>query len=97
MMIAIGFWKNDSLAEHVLWEISGACVDTKPRGTKDTCIICGNGGIPSASNKNLGGGQEQGENNFVCMCLRAQSMMELNQKLTKHSQKMLDKGRKIPM
>ena len=30
---AVAFWTNGSFAEHVLWEISGACVDTKLRGS----------------------------------------------------------------
>ena len=34
---------NGSFAECVLREISGACVDTKPRGTEATCIVRGNG------------------------------------------------------
>ena len=37
--IAMTFWKNSSFAEHVLWETSGTCVDTKPRGIKATCFF----------------------------------------------------------
>ena len=40
------FWINGSFNEHVLQEISGACVETKPRGMETTCIISGNGGWP---------------------------------------------------
>ena len=36
MMTAV---KNDSFAECVLGEISGACVDTKPCGIEATCIV----------------------------------------------------------
>ena len=35
-----GFRKN-SFAECILWEITCACVDTKPRGTKATDIVSG--------------------------------------------------------
>ena len=37
--------------------------------------------------------RKQGDSNFVRTCLRTQSTTELNQKLTKHSQKTLDTGR----
>ena len=50
------------------------------------------GASPVRATKTLVVARKQGESNFVCTCLRAQSMMELNQKHTKHSQKMLDKG-----
>ena len=33
--------KNGSFAEHVTREISGICVDTKPRGIKATRIVSG--------------------------------------------------------
>ena len=32
------FWKNGSLTEHVLQEITSACVDTKLSGIEATCI-----------------------------------------------------------
>ena len=51
------------------------------------------GAFPVRATKTLAVARKQGKSNFVCTCLRAQSMTELNQKLTKHSQKMLDKGR----
>ena len=35
----MAFWKNGSFVEHVLWEISGACVDTKLTGIEATGII----------------------------------------------------------
>ena len=38
---AAAFWKN---AERVPRKISGACVDTKLRGIKATCIISGDSG-----------------------------------------------------
>ena len=50
------------------------------------------GVFPVRATKTLAVARKQAESNFVCMCLRAQSMTELNQKLTKHSQKMLDMG-----
>ena len=36
--------------------------------------------------------RKQGDSNFVCTCLRTRLTTELNQKLTKHSQKTLDTG-----
>ena len=105
---AAAFWRNSSFTERLLREISGACVDTKLRGTEATCIVCGNGGqlhvssrIPSRSNKNLSGGQKMRRQKFYVNVLRTQSTMELNQKLTKHFQKTLNTGHlhrgKIPM
>ena len=44
MMTAMAFWKNDSIAGHVLWEISSACVDAKLKGVRVTCIVSGDGG-----------------------------------------------------
>ena len=38
-MIGAAFWKNSSFNYCLLREISGGCVDTKPRGIKATCII----------------------------------------------------------
>ena len=35
---------NGSFDEHVLQEISGSCVETKPRGIEATCIVSGNRG-----------------------------------------------------
>ena len=35
---------SHSFTERVLHEISGACVDTKPRGNKATCIVSGDRG-----------------------------------------------------
>ena len=35
----MAFWKNGSFVERVLWEISGACVDTKLTGIEATGII----------------------------------------------------------
>ena len=40
-MTAVSFWKEGSFAEHVLWEITRACVDPKLRGIKATCIAGG--------------------------------------------------------
>ena len=92
---------DDPFAERVLREISSACVNTKPRGTEATCIVCGNWGqlrvrsrVPSASNKSLiAVAWKQGDSNVVRTSLRTQSTTELNQKLTKHSLKTLDTGR----
>ena len=39
---AAAFWKNTSFTEHVLWEMSDACVDSKLRGIEATSIISGN-------------------------------------------------------
>ena len=57
--------------------------------------------FPVQATKTLVMGRKRGDSNFVQMCSRNQSTTELNQKLTKHSQKMLDMGRlhggKVPM
>ena len=42
VVAAAAQWNYGSFAERVLWEISSACIDTKPR---------------TVSNKSLGGGQ----------------------------------------
>ena len=34
MMIATGFWKKESFAKSVLWEVCSASVDTKLRGVE---------------------------------------------------------------
>ena len=34
----------DSFAEHVLWKMSSACVNTKPTGIEATCIVSGDKG-----------------------------------------------------
>ena len=41
-MTAKAFWKNDSFTAHVLHvqEISGTCLDTKPRGIKASDSVC---------------------------------------------------------
>ena len=36
---ATDFLRSSSFAECVLWEISSACVDTKQKGVKVTCIV----------------------------------------------------------
>ena len=67
--------------------ISGACIDTKPRGMEATCIVCGNGEqlhvrshIPSASNQNLiAVAWKRGNSNVVRTSLRTQSTTELKQ------------------
>ena len=63
----------------LLLEISSACVDTKLRGTKATCIVCGNRGRLCAnpcSQCNLSGGEEmRRQYNFVRTHLRTWSMM----------------------
>ena len=46
---AVALWKNSSFNECVLWENSGACVHTKSRGIKATCIISGDRGQPCVS------------------------------------------------
>ena len=38
---------NDSIAGHVLWEITSACDDTKPRGIRVICIISCDRGRPT--------------------------------------------------
>ena len=43
---AVTLWMNGSFNERVLQEISGACVETKPRGIEVTCIVSGNRGRP---------------------------------------------------
>ena len=51
MRLTVGaFWKNSSFSEHVLREITGAFVDTEPRGIEATSIIVVTG------DKSLGGG-----------------------------------------
>ena len=40
-MTAAAFWKKSRFDECVLQGISGACVDTKPRGIKKICIFSG--------------------------------------------------------
>ena len=42
-MTAEALWMNGSFDGRVLQEISGDCVETKPRGTKATFIVSGNG------------------------------------------------------
>ena len=61
----------------VLREISGACVDTKQRGTEATCIICGNGRRLRVSlrsqreqQKTLVVARKQGDSNFARTCLQ---------------------------
>ena len=70
------FWKNGSFAEHVPWEISGTCVDTKPRGTEATCIVSS---FPVWATKTLAVARKQGDSNFVGTCLGTQLTTELNQ------------------
>ena len=57
--------------------------------------------FPVRAAKTLAVAGKRGDSNFVCTCLQAQSMTELNQKLTKHSQEMFNTGclhgGKIPM
>ena len=83
---------NGSFDECVLQEISGACVETKPRGSAATCIISGSRGQPRVS---LHFQCEQQKpwrwpaNNAVvllCACLQILLTTELNQKLTKAHQ-----------
>ena len=74
------------LAECVLQEISDACVDTKLRGIKVTCIVSSDRRQPHMS---LRSQCEWGYTNFVCKCFWMQSTMELN---LKHAQKTLDTG-----
>ena len=47
VMTAQAVWMNGRFDGCVLQEISGDCVETKPRGTKATFIISGNGGKTS--------------------------------------------------
>ena len=49
--------------------------------------------FPVRAAKALAVARKRGDSNFVRTCLQTISMMELNQKLTKHSQKMLNTGR----
>ena len=66
-----------SFVEHVLREISGAgCVDTKLRSIEATCITKGQSRVDSYTS-------DQVYSDFVCVCMRTQSMKELNQKLAK--------------
>ena len=48
-MTVVAFWMNGTFDERVLQEISGTCVETKPRGTEATCIVSGNRGRPCIS------------------------------------------------
>ena len=58
----------------LLVEISGACVDTKPRGTEATCIVSGIGGRPRAkpafpmraTNKTLAVARKRGDSIVLC-------------------------------
>ena len=68
------------LAECVLQEISDACVDTKLRGIKVTCIVSSDRRQPHMS---LHSKCKWGYTNFVCKCFWIQSMKELNQNSTK--------------
>ena len=40
-MTAVALQKNGSIPDHVPWEISSACADTKPRDIKVSCIVSG--------------------------------------------------------
>ena len=77
----MAFWKNGSFVEHVLQEISGACVDTEPRGIEATCIVSGDRERPRASLKNQA--SDQGQAFHVHVFTQKHLMMELNQGLTK--------------
>ena len=39
MMTAVTFQKNDSITDHVLWEISSVYVDAKLKGVRIGCIV----------------------------------------------------------
>ena len=101
MTTVAAFWKNDSFAVRVLWEISGSCVDTKPRGTEATCIVSAKGGATPCKVAHSQCKQQnlivvawkRGDSNVVRTSLRTQSTTKLNQKLTKHSLKSLYTGR----
>ena len=73
-----------SFAEHVLWEIRGACVNTKVIGVEATCIASGDRGWPHVSTywecmaKPWWVASKQSYSDFVCTCLRMHSMAELN-------------------
>ena len=83
--------ENGSFNEHVLQEISGACVHTKPRGIEATCIVSGDRERPRVSSRSQckqhktwrWPENEAMNSNFVCTRFRIQSTTELNQKLTK--------------
>ena len=47
MITAVTFWKKGSFAKHVQWEVSGTCVDTKPRSIEATCIVSGDRDDPA--------------------------------------------------
>ena len=48
--------------------------------------------FPVQATKALAVARKKGDSNFVHTCLQTQSTTKLNQKLTKHSQKMLNTG-----
>ena len=85
--------KNCSFAERVLWKsaalvliISRINIERKTASS----VVTGDDPAgklvllrPQFSNENLAVTSERGYTDFVCTCIRTQSMMELNQKLTK--------------
>ena len=79
---ATAFWMNGSFNERVLQEISGACIETKPRGIKATCVGRDDSAqvqVFSASNKNLNSDQRTRLRYFfVCVCLQTQSTTDQN-------------------
>ena len=82
---AMAFWKNGSFTEHVLQEISAACILSR-EASKQFAPSVVTGGDPAflvKETKTLVVASEQGYSNFVRTCLRTQSMTGLNQKLTK--------------
>ena len=86
-MAASVFWKNGSFTVRVLQEMSGVCVDTKPRGIEAICIVSDDKGPPHLSLcswqcKHLVVASERDDSNFGCT-LSSQMMMEVNQMLTK--------------
>ena len=70
----------------------GTCVETKPRGIEASCIVSVTGTTPHKFTfpvravKTLAEASKRGYSILVCVCLQTQSMMELNQKLTKACQ-----------
>ena len=67
LMTAVALWKNGTITDHVPWEISSACADTKPRDIKVFCIVSGDGTACVSSYESLGSDLQTG---LVVLCVQ---------------------------
>lgn len=75
MITTVTFWKDSNIAGHILWEISGTCIDTKPQSIEVTCIVSGDeDDLHKFMNMNLETANKA--SGSVCTHLQKQSMTQ---------------------